>query len=69
MKLSRWYDPLGLFNVKPTKPTPPGDFTPTTVTEGGVTGVLFGTRNITPQYITFWGDIKTTAIKSKGGKK
>lgn len=69
MSWSKFLDPLGLFKVKKEKPTPPEAFTATTADEGGVIGILWGTRDIESQNITYWGDVKTVAIKSKGGKK
>jgi hypothetical protein len=69
MSWSKFLDPLGLFKVKKQAPPLPETFSPSTAQEGGVIGVLFGTRDITSQNITFWGDVKTKAIKSKGGKK
>ncbi len=36
---------------------------------GGDVPVLFGSREITGQNIVWYGDIKTKAIKKKGGKK
>lgn len=68
MKLSRWWDPLGIFQGPKQKITPPEDFKSTTAAEGSPIGVLFGTRDITSSNITFWGDVKTVAIKSKGKK-
>ena len=40
-----------------------------TASAGGVIPVLFGTREIKGQNIVWYGDIKTQAIKKKGGKK
>lgn len=37
--------------------------------EGGVIPVLFGTRNIEGMNVLWYGDIRTSAIKKKGGKK
>lgn len=37
--------------------------------EGTAIPVLFGTRNITGTKIVWFGDLKTKAIKKKGGKK
>lgn len=69
MSWSKFLDPLGLFKAPKQKVTPPEEFKASTADEGGVIGVLWGTRDITSQNITYWGDIKTKAIKSKGGKK
>lgn len=68
MKLSRWWDPLGIFQGPKVKRDPPGTFNITTAQEGSPIGVLWGTRDLTTPNITFWGDVKTVAIKS-GGKK
>lgn len=68
MKLSRWWDPLGIFQGPKEKRTPPEAFKSTTAQEGSPVGVLWGTRDIKSSNITFWGDVKTVAIKS-GGKK
>ena len=40
-----------------------------TASAGGEIPVLFGSREITGQNIVWYGDIKTQAIKKKGGKK
>lgn len=40
-----------------------------TAQEGASIPVLFGTRKIKGASVTWYGDIKTSAIKSKGGKK
>ena len=40
-----------------------------TASAGGVIPVLFGSREIKGQNIVWYGDIKTQAIKKKGGKK
>jgi hypothetical protein len=69
MSWSKFLDPLGLFKVKRQPVTPPEEFDSTTAEEGGVIGVLWGTRDITTKNITAWLDVSTTAIKSKGGKK
>jgi hypothetical protein len=37
--------------------------------EGGEIPVLFGTRDIGGANVVWYGDIRTVAIKSKGGKK
>lgn len=68
MKLSRFWDPLGIFQGPKVKRDPPGDFTSTTAQEGSPIGVLWGTRDLKAVNITFWGDVKTVALKG-GGKK
>lgn len=40
-----------------------------TASEGSPVPVLFGTRLIKGSNIVWYGDIKTVAIKKKGGKK
>ena len=40
-----------------------------TAEEGGNIPVLFGTRDIKGANVVWCGDIKTVAIKKKGGKK
>ena len=48
----------------------PGDVETGAVAQaGGEIPVLFGSREITGQNIVWWGDVKTSAIKSGGGKK
>lgn len=48
----------------------PGTFeASSTAQAGGEIPVLFGSREITGQNIIWWGDVKTVAIKKKGGKK
>lgn len=69
MKLSRWWDPIGIFQTKQSAPPPPGKADVSVADEGGVIGVLWGTKTIGTTYITYFGDIKTVAIKSSGGKK
>lgn len=68
MSWQKFLDPLGLFKFKKQPPPAPEAFNPSTAQEGGVIGVLWGTRDITSQNITYWGDVKTKAIKSKGKK-
>ena len=40
-----------------------------TADEGREIPVLFGTRDIKQSNVVWYGDIKTVAIKKKGGKK
>lgn len=46
----------------------PGKVEIPTAEEGRKIGVLFGSRWIKGPHIFWWGDIRTTPIKSKGGK-
>jgi hypothetical protein len=57
-----------LLQPKPPKPQP-GKIDIPTVEEGRKIGVLFGGRWIKSPHIFWWGDVRTTPIKSKGGKK
>jgi hypothetical protein len=60
-----------LFAPKP-KPPKPGkleDFAIPKATEGDVIGKVFGTVMIEDASVGWYGDLKTTAIKSKSGKK
>lgn len=47
----------------------PGRIEIPTVQEGRKLGVLFGSRWIKGPHVYWWGDVRTTPIKSKGGKK
>ena len=48
----------------------PGTFEASaTARAGGEIPVLFGSRDITGQNIVWYGDVRTEAIKKKGGKK
>jgi hypothetical protein len=71
MNWSVWLDPLGLFKTPKTQAPTPGDLKKnvTIADEGGTVGVLWGTKTISTTYITYFGDVKTVAIKSKSGKK
>lgn len=40
-----------------------------TATEGLEIPVLFGTRDLNGPNVVWYGDVKTVAIKKKGGKK
>jgi hypothetical protein len=51
------------------KPKPVTTLDYPTAEEGREIPVLFGTRDITSQTIVWYGDLKTKAIKSSGGKK
>lgn len=57
-----------LLQPKPPKPQP-GKVEIPTVEEGRKIGILFGGRWIKSPHIFWWGDVRTTPIKSKGGKK
>jgi hypothetical protein len=63
------WDPLGLFKTAKQTPPSPDAFQVTTADEGGVIPVLWGTRDIKSIEITYFGDVKTVAIKKSGGKK
>lgn len=56
---------------KPQTTPPAGinEFNVPTAEEGRELPVLFGTRDITAPNIVWYGDLKTVAIKSSGGKK
>lgn len=56
-----------LLQPKPAKP-PPGRVDVPTVEEGRKIGVLFGSRWIKGPHVFWWGDIRTTPVKAKGGK-
>lgn len=51
------------------KPAGLGDLQVPTAEEGREVPVLFGTRDIKAPNIVWYGDLRTVAIKSKGGKK
>jgi hypothetical protein len=40
-----------------------------TAEEGREIPILFGTRRISSANVVWYGDLRTTAIKAKGGKK
>ena len=46
-----------------------GDIKAPTAEEGREIPVLFGTRDITGPNVVWYGDLRTEAIKKKGGKK
>lgn len=46
-----------------------GDFTVPTAEDGREIPVLFGTRDLTGPNVVWYGDLKTKAVKAKGGKK
>lgn len=52
-----------------TKPAGFADLQVPTAEEGREIPVLFGTRDINSPNVVWYGDLKTVAIKSKGGKK
>jgi hypothetical protein len=47
----------------------PGELEVPTAEEGNVIPVLFGTRNLEGMNVAWYGDVRTVAIKSSGGKK
>ncbi|MDY0307886.1 MAG: hypothetical protein RBR18_15765 [Desulfovibrionaceae bacterium] len=51
------------------KPATMADIDVPTATEGRPVPVLFGTRLIENPNVVWWGDLRTVAIKSKGGGK
>lgn len=51
------------------KPAGLGDITAPTAQEGLEIAVLFGTRDFNGPNCVWYGDLRTVAIKSKGGKK
>ncbi len=55
--------------VQNQKPAGLGDVTAPTAEEGIEIPVLFGTRDLNGPNVVWYGDLKTVAIKSKGGKK
>lgn len=58
------------YALQPKPPTPqPGKVDVPTVEEGRKIGILFGSRWIKGPHIFWWGDVRTTPIMSKGGKK
>lgn len=56
---------------KPQSQKPAGlsDIQVPTAEEGREIPVLFGTRDLNAPNVVWYGDLKTVAIKSKGGKK
>lgn len=46
-----------------------GDFNVPTAEEGREIPVLFGTRDVEGPNVVWYGDLKTVAIRKKGGKK
>jgi hypothetical protein len=56
---------------KPQQPTPASfsDLEVPIAEEGAPIPVLFGTRDLNAPNVVWYGDLKTVAIKSKGGKK
>lgn len=51
-------------NSRPTKE----EFDIPTAEPGTRIYVLFGTREIKSSFVAWWGDVRITAIKAKGGK-
>jgi len=51
------------------KPAGLGEFKVPTAEEGREIPVLFGTRDIDGPNVVWFGDLRTVAIKKKGGKK
>lgn len=63
---------LGLLmapKVQNQKPAGFGDIQAPVAEEGLEIPVLFGTRDLNGPNVVWYGDLKTVAIKSKGGKK
>lgn len=60
-----------LMTPKPQSQPPPGigEVEAPTAEEGREIPVLFGTRYISGPNVVWYGDIKTVAIRKKGGKK
>lgn len=57
-----------LLKPKPKAPAP-GEFDVPTTEEGASIGVLYGSGWIESPIVAWWGDVRTTAIQSSGGKK
>lgn len=53
----------------PPKPAALDDFDAPTAEEGRAIPVVFGTVWITGPNVVWYGDLRTTPIRSKGGKK
>lgn len=51
------------------RPAGLGDVTAPTAEEGREIPVLFGTRHIEGPNVVWYGDLRTVAIRKKGGKK
>ena len=64
---------IASFALRPKPQTTPpaglGDITAPTAKDGGEIPVLFGCRYIRGGNVLWYGDFRTTPIKSKGGKK
>jgi len=56
---------------KPPQPAPPaiGDINAPTAEEGRPVPVIFGTAYVKDTNVIWYGDMRTTPIKTKGGKK
>jgi hypothetical protein len=62
------------YALRPKPPAGPGpagleDIKAPTAEDGREIPVLFGTRDIKGANVVWYGDLKTVAIKEKGGKK
>jgi hypothetical protein len=55
--------------TKPPDPAALGDFSVPTAEEGREVPVIFGTVWMSDPNVTWYGDLRSTPIKSKGGKK
>lgn len=55
--------------IQTQKPAGLSEITAPVAEEGIEIPVLFGTRDFAGANVTWYGDLKTVAIKSKGGKK
>jgi len=51
------------------KPAGLGEITVPTAEEGREIPVLFGTRDLEGPNVVWYGDLRTVAVKKKGGKK
>ena len=56
---------------KPPQPKPPelDEIDAPVAEEGKPIGVVFGTVTVRSPNVVWWGDLATTAIRKKGGKK
>lgn len=61
---------FAVFMPTPEQTTPePGKMDVTTADEGNPIPVVFGTRDVYSQNVTWFGDTKSVAIRKKSGKK
>lgn len=61
---------IGLSAGGPQQPSPSvQEIEAPTAEEGRAIPVLFGTRDIKGPNVVWYGDVKTVAVKKKGGKK